>query len=94
MAVAPGIFRSDAGQGAMGSWACWYCKPYRKGDLHPERTRLDATTALVKIGMNCHIMSLVIFIVDLLEMLHVFCMSVPYRGIWVFLLRYGGSTEK
>lgn len=62
--------------------------------LHLERTSLDAVRTLVKTGMNCHIILLLIFIVDPLEMLGIFCVSVQHRGIWIFLLRCGGSTVK
>ena len=85
---------SGDGQGAMGSWACWYGRPYRRDDPHLGRTSLDAVTTLVKIGINCRIMLLLIFIVDPLEMLDVFCTCVLYRGIWIFLLRYGVSIVK
>lgn len=93
--MALGIFTSNAGQGATGICASRYSRPYRRDDLCLERTSLDAITTLVKIIMNCHIMLLKIFIVDPLEMLGIFCMSVLHRGNWIInFFRYGGSTLK
>lgn len=79
---------------AMGSWTCWYDRLYKREDLPLESTSLDAVTTWVKTGINCPIMLLVFFIVDPLEMLSFFCVSVLYKGIWDFFIKLWWQYSK
>lgn len=82
--MASEIFWSSAGQWQWGAGHVDMTGYTKGSSFLCKSTNLDTMTPWVKTGMNCPIRLLIFFIVDPLEMLSIFCLSVLCKDIWDF----------